>query len=90
MNKDKIKENEQRLLCELLSQIGLFSNEIDIFIKILEKKDFLKLQRILKLHREHILNQIHEKEKLIFNLDFLSYQLKKKGEMKNENETRSR
>ena len=90
MNKDKMKEKEQRLLCELLSQIGLFSNEIDIFMKILEKKDFLKLQRILKLHREHILNQIHEKEKLICNLDFLSYQLKKKGEMKNENETRSR
>lgn len=72
------KENVERNLID----IGCKQDQIQRFITDFEHQDLYQMLRFLKWKRMQLLDDIHQQQKQIDYLDYLVYQLKKKGEEK--------
>ena len=60
-----------------LIDIGCNNQQIKDFINFYENKNMKKVYHLLKIQRCYILNEVHEKQKKIDDLDYLVYMLKK-------------
>lgn len=61
-----------------LGKMGFPDEEIGIFVRMEKEGEITKGQRLgmLKKQRRHILDEIHQKEKILGELDYLRYELK--------------
>lgn len=63
---------------ELLKEIGLTEDEIKQFDKLEKEGKYREQERMLRHHRNIILDTIHGGEKLLGNLDYLLFTITKK------------
>lgn len=65
---------------ELLAEIGLSTKDISEFFRLEESKQYLAQERLLRKYRHTYLDDVHKREKLISQLDYVLYQMKKDHE----------
>lgn len=67
----------EETIIENLKDAGCDSEIIEDFIEDMRKDRKLNGLKILKEHRSFLLDSLHEKQKMIDNLDYLIYRIQK-------------
>ena len=77
IKKEMIANKKQEKIVQWLLEIGFKSKEIDAFFDYFNHHQENLIYELFKNHRQKILNQIHEKEHQISQLDYFLSQFKK-------------
>lgn len=77
IKKEMIANKKQEKIVQWLLEIGFKSKEIDAFFDYFNYHQENLIYELFKNHRQKILNQIHEKEHQISQLDYFLSQFKK-------------
>ena len=76
IKKEMIANKKQEKIVQWLLEIGFKSKEIDAFFDYFNHHQKNLIYELFKNHRQKILNQIHEKEHQISQLDYFLSQFK--------------
>lgn len=68
-------------LLQNLKDAGCGKKTMESFMELDETGDKKEQVRLLEAHRKHLLDNMHEEQKKIDCLDYLLYQMKRKGRL---------